>query len=209
MLTASSVSSAALLKVDIFSVVAPSPPTNWTEGTPVPSNVDISFVLDTLAFSSALYEPTLGADPCLGNFSISNLATSAMSMQSDQGLLWSASNLSSNLSGPNASGGCPGGFFALLGFSEGGNQFTWSFDPSPGISMAVLDASSDPLADLLLGFEIFPGTGEISGSWGTLVIGTNATSTTITTLSTPLPGSYVLFASGLLALAWRRCAARQ
>ncbi len=216
MLLISSLASAAQLQFTLDGAVAPSPVSAWIGAAAAPSTLHASFIVDTLSAAAATYtsyaDPANPSQACLGHFALTGLAVSGVSFQSDQGALWSSGNLSSHLSGDNATGACPGGFFATLGFSEGDKTFSWSFDPSPGIGQADLASSTDPLATLLLGFRLFPGTMSLTGEWGTLYAGPTVTindisTTRVTALSVPttvpLPGSIGLFASGIFSLAWK------
>jgi hypothetical protein len=216
MLLVSSATSAVQLQFILDGVVAPPSQSNWSGSPTAPATLHASFVMDTLSAGAATYtsftDPNHPSQTCLDHFSLTGLAVSSVSIQTDQGALWSAGNLSSQLSGDNATGACPGGFFATLGFSEGGKTFSWSFDPSPGISQADIESSADPLATLLLGFRQFPGTMWVTGDWGTLYAGPTATITSVSTASVtsvpaavPLPGSMVLFASGIFGLALKAC----
>jgi hypothetical protein len=229
MLLVCSATSAAQLQFTLDGGVAPLSQGNWSGSAIAPSALHASFVLDTLSAGAATYTPYTypnnSSQACLGHFSLTGLAVSNVSVQTDQGALWSANNLSSQVSGDNATGTCPGGFFATLGFSAGGKTLSWSFDPSPGISQADIESSADPLATLLLGFRQFPGTMSVTGDWGTLYAGPTATITALSTATpasvpatVPLPSSFVLFASGIVSLvckarrreaaratAWRHC----
>lgn len=189
----SSKAKSARLEINIPGLVVPSR-TTWIAGPPMPSTVDISFIVDTLSYGSEtaqpFTDPAQPSDPCLGSFAITGLAAASMSMHTDQGLLWSVNALSCDFKGENFTGVCPGGFSATLGFSEGNKTFSWSFDASPGISIAALTGSPCPLAELLLGFTTFAGDARIIGDWGTLIIATsnNVTMTAVQAQPNP-PGN--------------------
>lgn len=183
----------AQLRINIPGLVVPSP-THWVGNSPTPSTVAIAFTVDTLSFGSEtsqpITDPAQSSDPCLGDFTITGLATSGMTMHTDQGLLWSADALSCDFRGQNISGVCTGGFSAILGFVTGYKTFSWSLDASPGISMAALTGSPYPLAELMLGFTMLAGTATITGDWGTLIIATsnNVTMTAVQAQPNP-PGN--------------------
>ena len=186
----SSKAKSALLEIKIPGLVVASR-TTWIDRPPMPSTLDILFIVDTLMFGSGtgqpFTDPAQPADPCLGSFAITGLATASVAMHSGQGLLWSANALVSDFRGQNITGVCPGGFSATFEFNEGNKAFSWSFDPSPGISIAALTASPYPLAELMLGFTNFAGDARISGDWGTLVIATSNNVTVTAVQGQPQP----------------------
>lgn len=186
----SSKAKSAQLKITIPGLVVPSR-TNWAGNSPLPSTVDITFIVDTLSFGSEasqpFTDPAQPSHPCLGDFTLTGLATTGMTMHTDHGLLWSASALSCDFKGQNISGVCPGGFSTTLGFGAGDETFLWSFDASPGISIAALTGSPYPLAELMLAFTSFAGDARITGDWGTLVIATSNTVTMTAVQAQPNP----------------------
>ena len=186
----SSKAKSALLEIKIPGLVVASR-TTWIDRPPMPSTVDISFIVDTLMFGSGtgqpFTDPAQPSDSCLGSFAITGLATASMSMRTDPGLLWSANALASDFRGQNITGVCPGGFSATFGFNDGNKAFSWSFDPTPGISIAALTGSPYPLAELMLGFTNFAGDARINGDWGTLVIATSNNVTVTAVQGQPQP----------------------
>lgn len=187
---ASAKATSARLAINIPGLVVPTR-TTWVADPPMPSTVDIAFIVDTLVFATGTGQPATDpaqpAGPCLGRFMITGLAVSGMSMHSSLGPLWSANALSCDFMGQNLAGICPGGFSSTLEFGAANKKFAWSLDASPGIAIAALTASPYPLAELLLGFTNFAGDARIIGDWGTLVISTANNVTVTAEQSQPQP----------------------
>jgi hypothetical protein len=163
----------------------------------------LSFVIDTQSYNSLVIEPFQpggGAAPCVGYFNATGLTVSNVVVSTNQGVLWTGASTSGSTGGPNATGLCPGGFFANMSFTDGDNQFGMSFDPSPGSNYDDVVASADPLLDILLGFNTFgPTSGSLTGNWGTLTGGYSIQSIQ----EVPIPSAVWLLGTALAGLGGR------
>jgi len=171
---------------------------DWTRPGSAPENMNVSFVLDTLNMASSSFtfgNIVPGEADCLQGFSVSGANTSTVSVQADGATLWSAGSLTSDYRGNGVNGRCPTGYFADLSFSNGTDNFSWSFDPFPSISEADFLASADPLADLFLGFERTSGSMFLNGD-GYRLAGT----ATATISRVPEPSTLALLAIGFLGM---------
>ena len=180
-----------------LSGVAAYPPSTWSQPSPEPENISVSFTLDTLSMTSSSYtfDNIVPNEPaCLQAYRVTGADVSAVSVQADGHELWGADSLMADYRG-NGFGGCPTGYFADLSFSDGTNNFQWSFDPFPSISQEAFVESSDPLADLFLGFNIPTSNFFVNGDSYRLV-----GSATQTLAIIPEPSTIALLSIGIISI---------
>lgn len=162
--TAVETADAALLRFTIASEVARVD--RWTDASPAPQIIDISFTLDTL---SGLQSATPGATGCLQTFAASGVVFSNISVRADGRQLWSGAGASGGYGGQGVAGNCQSAAYSShLSISDDTNQFSGSdLFLLGGMPHADFQASSDPMAQLLMGFQgSVPFS--ISGEWGKL-----------------------------------------
>lgn len=162
--TAVGTANAALLKFTIASEVVRVD--RWTDASPQPEWIDISFTLDTL---SGIQNATAGATGCLQTFGASGAVFSNISVRAGGRELWSGTGASGAYGGQGTAANCQSAAYSsYLSISGDTNVFSGSdFFLLGGMSHQDFQASSDPMAELLMGFQ---GSApfSISGEWGKL-----------------------------------------
>lgn len=155
---------AALLRFTISSEVARVD--RWTDASPPPDMIDISFTLDT---RSGLQNAAAGATGCLQAFGASGAAFSNISVRAGGRELWSANGASGSYGGQGMAGSCQStAYSSYLNIGDDQNTFFGNdLFLLGGMQHEAFHASSDPMADLLTGLHgSVPFT--ISGKWGKL-----------------------------------------
>jgi hypothetical protein len=155
---------AALLKFTISSEVARVD--GWTDPSPLPQTIDVSFVLDTL---SGIQGSTQGATGCLQSFGTSGAAFSNISVRAGGRELWTSNGASGRYGGQGLTGSCLSttysGYLDVRdddNFFYGGDLFLFG-----GMLHEAFQASDDPIANLLMGLQgSAPFT--VGGEWGKL-----------------------------------------
>jgi hypothetical protein len=183
---------ATMLQIEIDNVTSPGPQNEWLLPDPMPTNISVSFWIDTLSGIASQFDP-LGS--CLGHFSGSGLSISNFSVTADSVNLWSASSVVGGMKGVNASGKCPGMFFSSVSASNGSRSFdaAWDFR---GIEMTDLLASPDHFANLLASISHVSGTLSLAGEWGRIA----PTTSSIRIREVPVPATGALMLIGVAAL---------
>jgi hypothetical protein len=155
---------AALLRFTIASEVARVD--RWTDASPAPEMIDISFTLDTL---SGLQSAIPGATGCLQGFGASGAVFSNISVRADGRELWSAKGAGGGYGGQAMAGNCQSvAYSSYLSIRDDTNVFSGSdFFLLGGMPHEDFKASSDPMAELLMGFQ-GAAPFSISGEWGKL-----------------------------------------
>ena len=191
---------ATLLHVEIENSLAPPSLQDWRLPGPLPSQFTVSFDLDTLSadHTSFLFGSSSMGPPgtCLLRFDYQGLNITNIAASADGMTLWQNPALNARFRGDNP-GSCPGGFFGALDFQDPTARFGMSPDVSPGMSEDAFLHSDDPLRDLLVGFERWPGTSNLLGDWGQLVGGPES----VRVVRVPEPASGLLLAGALPLLA--------
>jgi hypothetical protein len=175
----------------------PDLPVTWNGRGPAPTTFEYTFFVDSLSANSVSYafgnSSSLNG-PCLISLNYQGLAATNINAYANGVAVFHANSGTFGIEGPNASGGCPGRFFAGELLQTGSSRFFADMDFGPGITKAAFVGSADPLGTLLNGAR-YDGPFSYSGSLGSFTANGLGTSVQV-----PEPDSLALLAAGALGL---------
>ena len=169
----------------------PDLPVTWNGPGPAPTTFEYTFFVDSLSANSVSYAFSNG---CLSSLDYQGLLATNINAYANGVPVFHANSGTFAIGGPNASGGCPGRFFAGELLQTGSSRFFADMDFGPGITKAAFVGSADPLGTLLNGAR-YDGPFSYSGSLGSFTAGGLGTSVQV-----PEPDSLTLLAAGALGL---------